>query len=112
MLSLPRIKTDYAKFTCPVKNTIDIIGDKWTLFILRELYYGKEKQGFNELLGYLKPISSRTLAKKLHHLQKYNIISRKIVREKPLKVEYRLTKKGLKLKNVLQEFAKWYKSIE
>lgn len=103
------MKTNYANFTCPVKNSISIIGDKWTLFILREFFYNKKKHGFNELQKSLKPISSRTLAKKLKKLLENKILSKKIISKKPPKVEYSLTKKGLKLESILKEFAEWYK---
>lgn len=99
---------NYETFTCPVKNAVSLIGDKWTLFILRELFYGKKKQGFNELQKTLKPISSRTLSIKLKNLLASNIINKSIISEKPPKVEYFLTKKGLKLEPVLNELAKWY----
>lgn len=100
---------NYQKFTCPVKNAVSIIGDKWTLFIIRELYLEKRKQGFNELQRALKPISSRTLSIKLKLLLDKKIISKRIISEKPPKVEYQLTKKGINLEKILQELANWYK---
>lgn len=103
------MKTNYQEYTCPVKNAVSIIGDKWTLFIIRELYLGDKVQGFNKLQKALKPISSRTLAKKLKKLYEQKIISKKIISKKPPRVEYKLTKQGLKLEKVLQELAKWYK---
>ena len=72
---IPRFKTVYAQYSCPIKNAASLIGDKWILFIIREFLYGKEKQGFLELQRYLKPISSRTLAKKLKTLD-YDIYIR------------------------------------
>ena len=101
---------NYQEFTCPVKNAVLIIGDKWTLFIIRELHYGKKERGFNELQKALKPISSRTLSKKLKALCNCGIISKKIISEKPPKVEYKLTEHGKKLEPVLQELASWYKN--
>jgi DNA-binding HxlR family transcriptional regulator len=105
------MQTNYSEYTCPVKNAASIIGDKWTLFILRELYYSKPRQGFNELQNALKPISSRTLAKKLKALQEHGLVSKEVLRKSPPKVEYSLTHKGNDLKNVLKELAAWHKSI-
>lgn len=101
---------NYQIYTCPVKNAVSVIGDKWTLFIIRELYLGKKEQGFNELQKSLKPISSRTLAKKLKKLLDQRIISKKVISEKPPKVEYKLTKQGIMLEPVLKELARWYKN--
>lgn len=101
--------TNYENYTCPIKNAVSTIGDKWTLFIIRELHLGKKEQGFNELQKALKPISSRTLAIKLRKLLDQKMISKKIISKKPPKVEYKLTKKGTSLEGVLQELAKWYK---
>lgn len=109
-LFIPRMRTDYQKFTCPVKNAASIIGDRWIIFILREFFYGKDKQGFNELLKYLRPISTRTLSKKLIYLQERGILRKKILSEKPFKVQYSLTQKGLELRKVLKEMANWYKN--
>jgi len=91
------MKTNYKVFSCPVKNSISIIGDKWTLFVLREFFYNKSKQGFNELQYNLKPISSRTLSKKLKKLVENKLLVKKILSNNPPKVEYSLTKKGLNL---------------
>lgn len=99
----------HPRFTCPVKNAVAIVGDKWTLFILRELYLGKKKQGINELLSFLKPMSSRTLAKKLRNLLEQKLIEKRIISKKPPKVEYSLTKKGLSFRPVLQRIGEWYK---
>ncbi len=104
------MKTKFdVKFTCPVKNSISIIGDKWTLSILREFFYNKNKQGFNELQNNLNPISSRTLAIKLRKLVDNKLLVRKVLSVNPPKVEYSLTKKGLKLEPLLKEFGRWYK---
>src|SRR3989344_6292650 len=108
-MELPRIKTNYKEFTCPVKNASAIIGDYWILFILREFLWGKPMQGFNELQRYLSPISSRTLAKKLKYLQAYGIVKKQIISLRPPKVSYSLTKKGISLKKPLQNLADWYK---
>src|SRR3989338_2552245 len=103
------MKTNYEVFSCQVKNSISIIGDKWTLFVLREFFYNKSKQGFNELQYNLKPISSRTLSKKLKKLVENKLLVKKILSNKPPKVEYSLTKKGLNLEHLLKEFGRWYK---
>lgn len=101
---------DYTQFTCPVQNAVLLIGDKWTLFIIREFLYTSNMQGFNQLLRALKPISSRTLSLKLRKLENIDIITRTIIQERPIKVQYTLTKKGKGLEKALKEIGLWYQN--
>lgn len=107
-----KLTIDYSDFTCPIQKAIIIIGDKWTLFIIREFIYGNKKQGFNDLLRALKPISSRTLSLKLKKLQEYGIIQRKVIHSTPIKVEYSLTPQGKTLKIPLQKIGEWFREVE
>ncbi len=106
------LRMDYSSYTCPIHKAVTLIGDKWTLFIIREFMYGKEKQGFNDLLSRLRPISSRTLALKLKKLRQNQVVQRTIVQEKPLKVHYSLTLWGKQLHPVLKAIAIWFKRQE
>ncbi len=106
------LRIDYSGFTCPIQKAVTIIGDKWTLFIIREFIYGNEKQGFNDLLRALKPISSRTLSLKLKKLEECGIIKRKIINARPVKVEYSLTQRGKALRTPLQKMGEWFKEEE
>ena len=63
---------------------------------------------FNEILRKLKPISSRTLALKLDKLQKSKIITREVIQQKPLKVNYKITNVGLALKISMVALAQWH----
>ena len=103
------MKIDYSGFTCPIQKAVTLIGDKWTMFIIREFIYGEEKQGFNDLLRALKPISSRTLSLKLKKLDECGIIKKRVVKKKPLKVEYSITATGKALKEPLQKMGEWFK---
>ena len=104
-----RYKIDYGHYTCPIHKTVLLIGDRWTLFIIREFIYNQEQQGFNQLLRALKPISSRTLSIKLKKLEHAGLVQRKIVQERPVQVQYTITKKGKALKKALQSMARWHK---
>jgi len=96
--------------TCSVQKASLIVGDKWTLFIMREFLFNENKQGFNQLLRGLKPISSRTLAIKLKKLEENKLLIRKVKDTRPITVEYSVTKKGLKLKQALQSLGEWYET--
>ncbi len=91
---------------CPVKKTATLIGSRWTLLILEELYL-KDPIRFNELLHALKPISSRSLSLRLKELLEHGIIEKRVVSASPPYVEYGLTRKGKEFALLLIEIAKW-----
>ena len=82
-----------------------IIGSKWTVFILRDLFNGKKR--FGELQRSLTGISPKTLSLRLQELEKEKIIRKKIFAEIPLHVEYSLTQKGESLNEIICEMRKW-----
>ncbi|MFH1276339.1 MAG: helix-turn-helix domain-containing protein [Candidatus Woesearchaeota archaeon] len=101
-------RTQFNRWTCPTQKTVELIGDKWTLFIIREFIFGKQTMRFNEILRKLKPISSRTLALKLDKLQKCEILTREVLQKKPLQVHYKITRIGLELKDSMLALADWH----
>ena len=87
------------KGSCPVEKVAELVGDPCSLLIVRDLL--NESRRFGELQTSLAGISSRTLAKKLKMLEIEGIISREEFSEKPPRVEYALTKKGMALHDVI-----------
>lgn len=92
---------------CQVEKAISLIGNKWSLFIIKELHFKAQSMRFNELLRALKPISSRTLSLKLKELLKYEIIEKNVVSTSPPHSEYNLTERGEELTTVLTAMAEW-----
>ncbi len=90
---------------CGVDKTLKIIGGKWTLLLLHNLFDGDKR--FGELQRNLKGVSPKTLTVRLKELEKKKILKRKIFAEIPLHVEYSLTDKGKSLKGILVKMAKW-----
>lgn|SRR5690242_921963 len=90
---------------CNVEKTLKIIGSKWTILILHHLFDGTKR--FGQLQRTLHPISPKTLAQRLQELEKEGIISKKIFAEVPLRVEYRLTEKGMSLGEIFDKMADW-----
>ena len=90
---------------CPVERTVNVVGGKWTLLILRDLFEGTRR--FGELRASLTGISPKTLTDKLRELEQAGIIKRKIYPEVPPRVEYSLTDIGASLKPVLDAMHKW-----
>ena len=92
---------------CPVEKTVALIGSKWSILIVRELFNEKGSLRFSELFRRLQPISSRTLSKKLKELIKYEVIEKTIKSTTPPSTYYSLNEKGKDLASVLRAMAKW-----
>ena len=91
---------------CPVANSLDLIGDKWTLLIVRDmLLLGKRR--FGELLRSDEGIPTNILADRLRCLEEDGIIRRRAYRPRPARYEYVLTRKGADLFPLLREMARW-----
>ncbi len=90
---------------CYVAKTLKVIGSKWTMMILHNLFEGRNRFGL--LQRELKTISPKTLSQRLDELEKTGIISKKIFSEVPLHVEYYLTPKGKSLEKVFKDLESW-----
>ncbi len=90
---------------CNIASTLDIIGDRWTLLIIRELFLGKSK--FNEFKQSLEGIAPNILSERLQHLEKEGIITSSLYSKHPPRFEYSLTEKGRDLRPVLSAIAIW-----
>ena len=105
---MKKIKKITAK--CPVEKTLNIIGKKWAVLIIRDLLV--EKKRFGQLLASLSGISPRTLSSRLDDLEENGILTKKIFPEIPLHVEYTLTKRGRNLHYILDQMGKWGASFK
>ena len=90
---------------CPIAMTLDLIGDRWTLLILRDLAFGRSR--FNELLATSPGMSTKILSERLKLLESHGLIERTVYSEHPLRAEYHLTQLGLSLEPVLTAIAEW-----
>ena len=86
---------------CPIQFTLDLIGSKWSVQILRELFAGDRRT--HEFLQALPGISSKTLTMRLRELEAYGLIERRVYAEIPPRVEYSLTEKGRELEPVMKQ---------
>ncbi|MDJ0554200.1 MAG: helix-turn-helix domain-containing protein [Microcoleaceae cyanobacterium MO_207.B10] len=84
---------------CPIQFVLGILGSKWSVLILRELFAGDRRT--HELLEALPGISSKTLTLRLRELEKHGLLARRVYPEVPPHVEYSLTEKGLEVKPVM-----------
>ena len=92
--------------TCPIRHTLDIIGGKWKLFIVLQLF-GSEQLRFSQLSKNIPGITNTVLSGCLRDMEKDGIILRHQFNEIPPHVEYSLTEKGRTLSNVLLAIADW-----
>jgi len=88
-----------------IASAMEIIGNKWTALILRDLTDGPKR--FGELEKSVGSINPRTLSQRLDDLEKHAIVTKKSFAEVPPRVEYALTRKGEDLVPVLKQMAAW-----
>ena len=90
---------------CPVATTVQLIGNKWKLLILRNLLARPWR--FNELRRDLDGISQKVLTESLRSLEEDGIVSRTVYAEVPPRVEYALTDLGESMRPILDAMQVW-----
>lgn len=88
-----------------IASAMEIIGNKWTALILRDLSTGPKR--FSELERSVGTINPRTLSQRLDDLEAHQIVTRKTFAEVPPRIEYCLTEKGRDILPVLRQMAAW-----
>lgn len=97
-------RTSFADMDCSIARTLEVIGEWWTMLILREAFNGVRRfDGFQERLG----IARNVLAARLQRLVDHGILERRLYQERPERYEYRLTDKGRDLYPVLITLMHW-----
>ena len=91
---------------CPVARTLDIIGDRWTILILRDLLLEGPRR-FQDFEASLTGISPNTLSARLKTLEQNDIVVRRLYEEHPPRADYVLTDKGRALGPVLKSLLEW-----
>lgn len=97
---------DSLRSICPVSCVLDILGDKWTILVVRDmLLLGKRR--YSELLDSAENIPTNILADRLKRLEAASVLAKMPYQEKPRRYEYRLTQKGEDLLPLIKELAVW-----
>lgn len=95
---------DLSEETCPVARSLSVIGDRWTVMILRDCFLGIRRfDEFQERLG----ITRHVLADRLRKLEAAGVLRREAYQDRPLRHEYRLTEKGKELHQILITLIDW-----
>lgn len=90
---------------CPVEMTLQLIGDKWKVLIIRDLLTGTKR--FNELMRSVNGITQKVLTSHLRAMESDGLVIRTVYPEVPPKVEYSLTDTGYSLKPILDSMFCW-----
>jgi DNA-binding HxlR family transcriptional regulator len=109
-MTRPHAKTVRAGATarrsrCPVSCTLDVLGDRWTLLVVRDLMRGKRR--FLELVASPEGIPTNILAERLKRLVSLGVIASRRYNDHPPRLEYQLTPKGEDLRPVLRAMVEW-----
>jgi DNA-binding HxlR family transcriptional regulator len=90
---------------CPVAKSLEVIGDRWTLLVVRDLLQGTRR--FQDLLGTLPGIAPNILSARLKLMEEHGLIEREFYSEHPPRAQYVLTGKGRELGMVVGALAAW-----
>ena len=91
---------------CPIARTLDIIGERWTMLILRDLFLEGPRR-FQDFEQSLTGISATTLSARLKKLEEHGILARRFYADHPPRAEYLLTDKGRTLGPILKLLRDW-----
>jgi DNA-binding HxlR family transcriptional regulator len=91
--------------SCAVASTLDLVGDKWSLLVVRDLLNGKSTYG--EILQSPEGIPTNILADRLVRLEEAGIIESAAYQERPVRYAYTLTPKGRDLGDVVLALVRW-----
>ncbi len=91
---------------CPnFHHAVEVIGRRWTGAILRAMLAGTER--FSEIAATVPGLSDRLLSERLKELEAEGIVTRRVIPETPVRIEYRLTPKGLELAPAIEALSAW-----
>ena len=96
---------DSYKVSCTVESTLKVIGGRWKVLIIRELFPGGKR--FGELHRALNGITQKMLTQQLREMEQDGIIHREVYLQVPPKVEYSLTDSGKTLQPILDAMHDW-----
>jgi DNA-binding HxlR family transcriptional regulator len=99
------VATPPRRSRCPVSCTLDVLGDRWTLLVVRDLIRGKRR--FAELVESPEHIPTNILTDRLKRLVSLGVVQSRRYNDHPPRLEYQLTAKGEDLRPVLRAMVEW-----
>jgi DNA-binding HxlR family transcriptional regulator len=91
---------------CPVARTLDLIGERWTILLLRDLLLQGPRR-FQDFQTSLPGIAPNTLSARLKSLEDHGLVRRQLYNDRPPRLEYVLTDKGKSLGPILKAMRDW-----
>ena len=98
---------EFPRSRCAIACTLDLLGDKWSLLVVRDLFRGSATYG--DLQNSFEGIPTNILADRLKKLEAAGIISKSAYQQHPVRYSYELTEKGKSLGDVLLAIVRWGK---
>ena len=98
------LKNDYENQVCSIAGTLEVVGERWSLLIVRDVLLGLRR--FDEIQANLG-IARNILQTRLTRLLEHGVLERRPYQERPLRYEYRLTEKGLDLWPAIVALMRW-----
>lgn len=98
------LHNDYPGQVCSIARSLEVVGERWTLLILRDVLLGRGR--FDDLVESLG-VTRTVLARRLDHLVDEGVLERHAYQERPPRFEYRATEKGVALRGVLAALLQW-----
>ena len=92
--------------SCPIACSLDLIGDRWTLLVIRDMMF-LGKQRFEEFLESPEGISTNILANRLKSLEEMGLVEKHPYSNHPRRMNYQLTERGKSLRPVLKAIISW-----
>ncbi|APB00571.1 winged helix-turn-helix transcriptional regulator [Nocardia seriolae] len=96
---------DPLRSACPLAATLDLVGDRWTLLVVRDMFAGKRR--YTEFLGSPERITTNILADRLRRLERAGIVRAVVYQENPPRREYLLTDTGKALLPAIRALGHW-----
>jgi len=91
-----------------IERSFELIGKRWTGLIIYVLMSGPKR--FNEIHTIIPDLSKRMLTERMKELEDHDIVVRHVISERPVRIEYILTKKGTELGRILGPISQWAES--
>lgn len=100
-------KRDFKEKIKAIQDTMFVLGGKWKLPIILSIYSGNMR--FNDIAGSIPGITNRVLSKELKHLEQNLLISRTVINDYPVRIEYAITDYCLTTEEIAAPLEKWGK---
>lgn len=95
----------FKRSNCAVACSLDLIGDKWTLLLIRDLFFGKTR--FKQFIESAENIPTNILANRLKQLERAGLIMKTPYQDRPVRFQYQLTETGRSLEVIMKAILCW-----